>query len=347
MAPTANGANTVAVNTGGGLVDGKPYHNTASVDVNVPSAAGAGNTRIDRIVLRAGWAAQTVRITRLAGVDAASPAAPSISQISGTTYDVMLCRVLVNTSGAVTVTDERVYGQGGTNSIADAAITAAKLAAAVAAMLVTNGDSHNHVGGDGAQIDHVNLASKGTNTHAQIDSHVAAASAHGASGNVVGLTTADGRYAPIAKGVTNGDAHDHAGGDGAQIPTGGIANDAIDDTKVGDRVPALIRRQGGNSASWITPGTTSYTPAAVRMQTGAGVWNGGLASQGSFTVTFPVAFSQPPLVFATLWGAVSAAKVCISVDGISASQATLHWAALDGYQYTGLTVFWLAIGPEA
>lgn len=103
------GANTARIATGGAVVDGQWYENGANVDVTIPSAVGGGNTRIDRIVLRCSWANFEVEITRIAGTDAASPTAPAITQTPGTTYDIMLYQVLVNTSGVVTLTDERVW----------------------------------------------------------------------------------------------------------------------------------------------------------------------------------------------------------------------------------------------
>lgn len=76
---------------------------------------------------------------------------------------------------------------------------------------VTNGDLHDHSGGDGAQINHTTLSNIGTNTHAQIDSHIASTS------NPHNVTAAQVGAAPSAEGVTNGNTHDHSGGDGAQI----------------------------------------------------------------------------------------------------------------------------------
>ena len=266
-APTANGANTVAVNTGGGLVDGKPYYNSASVDVNIPSAVGAGNTRIDRIVLRAGWAAQTVRITRIAGTDAASPSAPALVQTPGTTYDISLCTVLVNTAGAVTVTDARTMAALGTTGIDADAVTEVKI-------------------GTGAVT----------------------------SGKL-------GADAVIAGKIA----------DGAVDATACLANDIVDDTKVGDRVPQFYRRQGGDETRWAIPGETTYTPTKVRMQMGRRT-----ATGAQMSITWPAPFSDYPLVL-------------IGTNN-SSYPGTLFSASENGATISGLAdtviVTWLAIGPE-
>lgn len=102
--------NTVRIATGAVVVDGKPAIAEVAEDINIPSSVGAGNTRIDRIVARADWDAQTVRLHRLAGVDAASPVPPDLTQQSGVCYDLPLYQVQVNTSGAVTLlVDERLF----------------------------------------------------------------------------------------------------------------------------------------------------------------------------------------------------------------------------------------------
>jgi hypothetical protein len=61
---TVTGANTVSISTGGAMVDGHWYYNDAAVSVNIPSAVGSGNTRIDRIVIRCTWASYKAEIVR-------------------------------------------------------------------------------------------------------------------------------------------------------------------------------------------------------------------------------------------------------------------------------------------
>ena len=61
---------------------------------------------------------------------------------------------------------------------------------------VTNGDTHDHYGGDGGQIDHIRLANIGTLTHAQIDAHLAK-SANGTyliAGSVVLADESDSKH---------------------------------------------------------------------------------------------------------------------------------------------------------
>lgn len=101
----------VSVATGAGMVAGIPYENTSTVTVTVPTPSTS--TRIDRIVLRADYSAQTVRIVRSAGVEGGS--APSLTQSAGVTWEVSLAQVAITTGGVITVTDEREfcrYGSG-------------------------------------------------------------------------------------------------------------------------------------------------------------------------------------------------------------------------------------------
>ena len=99
----AGAASPIQIDTGAGIVDGKFYENTVAVTVNIPTPSVS--TRIDRIVLRKSWSAQTVRITRIAGAEGG--AAPAITQVDGTTWDISLAQVSITTGGVITITDER------------------------------------------------------------------------------------------------------------------------------------------------------------------------------------------------------------------------------------------------
>lgn len=159
----------VAVNTGAALVYGIVYWNTASV--NVAIATPAVSTRVDRIVLRADWTAQTARITRIAGTEGAGT--PAMTQSAGTTWDIPLATVSITTGGVITVTDAREWllgtGDGTidatklasdavtTAKILDANVTTAKIAdGAVTASKLTDGAALSEIlddDGSGSGLD--------------------------------------------------------------------------------------------------------------------------------------------------------------------------------------------------
>ena len=135
--------------------------------------------------------------------------------------------------------------------------------------------------------------------------------------------------------VTGGDAHDHDGGDGGQIPTGGLANDSVDDTKAGDRVPQFYRREGGSSSNWSTVGTTGYTPTAVRIQAGAIT----AAASDTTSVSFPTSFGNAPIVILNPTDITSGSAI------FPTNASSSGFDISNGYG-SDIGCTWLAIGPE-
>lgn len=94
----------ISVDTGRAMVDGTWYENDVAVPVTVPTPAAS--TRFDWIVLEKDWAAQTVRIVRVAGVEGAG-APPALTNTPGTLWQAPLAFYSVTTGGVVAVTDYR------------------------------------------------------------------------------------------------------------------------------------------------------------------------------------------------------------------------------------------------
>jgi len=137
LAPSTTGDNNCRVATGGAMVDGKYYNNSANVDLVIDSAS-AGHYRIDRVVVRAAWATFTCSLVVIKNT-VEDAVAPAITQTTGVTYDIQIAQVRVTDAGVITsVTDERTWAicetdgstledSGGNLRVKDLGITTAKI----------------------------------------------------------------------------------------------------------------------------------------------------------------------------------------------------------------------------
>jgi hypothetical protein len=275
LAPSSTGVNNCRIASGGAMVDGKYYSNSANVDFNIISAVGGGNTRIDRIVIKALWGATfTCRLTLVSGADAAVPVAPTLDTTSETDYDIPICQVLVTTGGVITITDERRWA------------------------IVDTDESTLE---DNAGLLRV---------------------------KALGITSAQLAADAVIAGKI---------ADGAVDITASLANDIVDDTKVGNRVAQFYRRQGGSASDWSLGGTTTYTPTTIRTQWGV------LAISGTTVLTFPTAFSDKPVVLVSFKHGTNEGFAYLTA--VSATQITIECRDANGADVGG-DAHWLAIGPE-
>jgi len=102
-------SNAVDVNLGSAVVQGKWYENTAVESFTI-SANGSGNPRIDTIILRADYTAQTVRLVLLTGTPAATPAAPTLTQTAGVTWEIPIADIEV-ANGFSTISQENIVNR--------------------------------------------------------------------------------------------------------------------------------------------------------------------------------------------------------------------------------------------
>lgn len=319
LAPSGT-ATPIAIAAGAAIVEGFYYKNTDVVNFAIPTPNSA--TRYDRIVLRADHSARTVRLARLEGVEGGG-GAPAVTQIAGTTWEIQVAHLTVLTNGTIIVTDERSFAHFATK------VSGAMLDANVAdgTTLELSGTS-------------VRIRDNGVSNAKLRDS--AALSVIGRSANSSGdpadITASSDGHVLRRSGTVLGFG---------QVATAGIANDAIDDTKVGNRVPQLPRRQGGNSTNWNTAGTTDYTPGMVKMQ--LGVYPRAISIPAGTTVgeriTFPQAFGAAPIVFVSLQSLQP--NITYTIDNTTATYVDIRLNNNGPNEALGsFGIQWLAIGPE-
>lgn len=123
---------SVTINTGMAIVDGTWYSNSAIV--NIPFAAPATATRIDRIVLRKDWVLQTVRLVVLVGIEGGSE--PPLATTLGVKWDIPICAVSITTAGVITITDEREMLSGISGSVGPSNTRATKYVPLIPAQYV-------------------------------------------------------------------------------------------------------------------------------------------------------------------------------------------------------------------
>src|SRR5512139_302689 len=94
--------------SGNAFVKGRLYENTTTASLTI-GANASGSPRIDRIILRTSFAAQTIRLAILQGTPGATPALPTLTQ-DANTWEVSLAYIWV-ASGTTSIPDEEIHDE--------------------------------------------------------------------------------------------------------------------------------------------------------------------------------------------------------------------------------------------
>lgn len=103
--PAAN----VELKVGAALVTGTLYWTDATVTLPI-GANISGNARIDTVVIRKDYIAQTIRAVVRQGTPAATPVPPTLTQIANTTWEIPIADIAV-ANGFTTIVDANITGR--------------------------------------------------------------------------------------------------------------------------------------------------------------------------------------------------------------------------------------------
>jgi microcystin-dependent protein len=108
----ATGGLNVKVRSGQAWIQGQFVQHTAQETLTL-ATADASNPRIDRVIIRVDWTANTAALDVLTGTPAVTPSAPALTQNAGASWEYALAQVRVEaTATSITankVTDERTF----------------------------------------------------------------------------------------------------------------------------------------------------------------------------------------------------------------------------------------------
>jgi len=109
-------------------------------------------------------------------------------------------------------------------------------------------------------------------------------------------------------------------------------------------MPILAGRQGGSATNFSTSGSVNQpVEGAIRFQAGAASWNGS-ATSGSVIVTYPVAFSKPPLPIVSLHKNASDRSSITYNISTDETTLTVGWISAGLNMESAVHINWLAIG---
>lgn len=338
LLPTGT-ASPITVPTGAAIGYGYFYENDTNLTLAVTSPV-VGTTG-GHIVIETNWAAQTVRAKAYKNTDGISTP-PALTQTAGTLWQTRLCTFTITTGGVIAITDARTLAHYSTEVVTamlkDLNVTTIKLAD----LAVTT----------------QKIADNAVTTAKLLDANVTAAKlAAGAALSNLGFTpwyaANDGAGSGLDADLLDGqnspyylDLAVHTG----QVITGQIANDAVDDTKLGLRAPQLRTRKGGDPTAWTTPGSTDYTiGTGVRIQVGSHSVGWGAVTPGSnmdITINFPQAFSSNPVMFFTVWWSAGPIIYTANLGLESAGSFTVKISVVSGSGTGSIRIDWVAFGPD-